>query len=107
MKTPIYRVGQSVQVPSSLLCASEDNGILSQGRILYPVEDGSYLVRLRNGSYTAADESEIVAYPEYDSAKPVERKGIRIVFFGNGQFAHTQDACRAWLRCRRRSDDGG
>ncbi|ROS85129.1 methionyl-tRNA formyltransferase [Muribaculaceae bacterium Isolate-036 (Harlan)] len=87
MKTPIYRVGQSVQAPSSLLCANEDNGILSQGRILYPVEDGSYLVRLRNGGYTAADESEIVAYPEYDSAKPVERKGIRIVFFGNGQFA--------------------
>lgn len=87
MKTPIYRVGQTVQIPSWLLCTNESNGILSQGQILYPQEAGSYLVRLSNGGYTAIDEREIVAYPEYDPTKPVERKGIRIVFFGNGQFA--------------------
>lgn len=88
MKIPIYRVGQTVQIPSCLLNGNGDSNMLTEAMVLHPNEDGTYFLRLKkSGGYIVVDETEISAYPERDIDKPMPRNGIRIVFFGNGQFA--------------------
>lgn len=89
MKTPpMYRVGQTVQIPTSLLDGNINDGFLTEAKVLYPKEDGSYFLRLKKtGGYIIVDETDISTYPERDFDKPVFRERIRIVFFGNGQFA--------------------
>lgn len=88
MKAHRYRVGQRVNVVG--YCAGEqfDNQFFVPCRILWPDEDGNYLVMVnQTDGYSIVPEDSISAYPEYDADKPSDRKKIRIVFFGNGQFA--------------------
>lgn len=89
MKLPKFRVGQIVDVASHVVnLDSRDCGLLTKCRILYPCVSGVYFVEVkRTGGYAMVDEENIVAYPEYDPQKPLARSKIRIVFFGNGQFA--------------------
>lgn len=88
MKRPKYRVGEFIQIPNSVLCSHSGNGSLSQARILYPKEDGTYFVKLsQSGGYAVVDETEITATPEHYFENTAPRSDIRIVFFGNGQFA--------------------
>lgn len=88
MKTPIYRAGQLVNIPSCLLNGEASKGFTTQCQILYPFEDGRYFVRVcKTGGYAVVEEKDFSTYPEYDQEKPAERSRIRIVFFGNGLFA--------------------
>lgn len=88
MKAPRYCTGQLVNVVGH--CAGEpfQNDFFVQCRILCPVDDGTYLVRvIKSDAYSIVDEDSISAYPEYDPEKAADRKRIRVVFFGNGLFA--------------------
>ncbi len=88
MKPPVYRVGQTVQVPSSLFSEIKTDAFFTDCQILYANEDGTYFVRInRTSGYAVIKETDISTYPETDYAKPRQRNQIRIVFFGNGRFA--------------------
>lgn len=89
MNLPRYRVGETVCLPSSLLDGIYRPDTIVRGKILFPREDGSYLVRINDlEGYAVVEDYDIIdTIPEYDQTKPVYRKNIRIVFFGNGQFA--------------------
>lgn len=88
MIIPKYRVGQLVSFPSSLLdIGNTENETTTYGRILYPIEDGTYFLNIKDsGAYAIIDEHELEAVG-YKQFNPHSRSNIRIVFFGNGQFA--------------------
>lgn len=89
MNAPLYRVGQIVEaIPNEI--EHDSNSPYVKCRILYPDEDGFYFVQvIRSGGYAIISERDIVApFPEIDiDVHPAPRKNIRVVFFGNGQFA--------------------
>lgn len=88
MKAPLYRVSQLATANSEIICGGdEDRAKIVE--ILYPFDDGRYFVRVQaTGGYAVLEESELTAMVEIDpNDKPIERKNIRILFFGNGQFA--------------------
>lgn len=89
MKTPLYRVGQVVEViPNEI--EHGGNSPYAKCRILYPHNDGNYFVQAQqSGGYAVVSERDIVSpFPEIDiDIDPADRKRIRIAFFGNGQFA--------------------
>lgn len=88
MKAPRYRVGQLVNVVGHCAGESFNNDFFVQCRVLCPVDDGTYLVRvIKSDGYSIVDEDSISAYPEFDPEKAADRKRIRVVFFGNGLFA--------------------
>lgn len=88
MKTPKYHCGQLVNVIGCHIGELFINDFLVQCRILCPIDDGSYFVRVeKTDSYSIVEEDSISAYPDYDQEKPADRNQIRIVFFGNGLFA--------------------
>lgn len=88
MKAPLYRVGQHVDaIPNEI--PHDQNSPYARCFILQAHEDGNYFVRVeKTGGYAIVSERDIVSAPEMDLlGHPYDRKGIRIVFFGNGQFA--------------------
>ncbi|MBD5357392.1 MAG: methionyl-tRNA formyltransferase [Bacteroides sp.] len=88
MKTPRYCCGQLVNVVGHCVGEPYVKDFFVQCRILCPVDDGSYFVRVeKTDAYSIVEEDSISAYPNYDQDKPADRKRIRIVFFGNGLFA--------------------
>lgn len=88
MKTPRYRVGQFVDVVGHYAGEQFKNEYFVPCKIICPNDDGTYLVRVKQtNGYSIVPEDSISTYPEYDPEKPANRSRIRVVFFGNGQFA--------------------
>lgn len=88
MKPPKYRVGQTIYTYSKNVCINTEQSTVAC-RILYPVIDGSYFVKvISTGGYVMLKESQIIGTPEYTNDDvPIQPKYVHIVFFGNGLFA--------------------
>lgn len=83
MKAPTYRCGQRVNFKTSMLVDSKTSS--ESGDIIYPIDSENYLVRLvSNRSFVIVNEQDITTEPEYTQRS---NEKIRIVFFGNGDFA--------------------
>lgn len=81
---PKYRPGQHAAISPEHLCGhgKEYTGV----RILYSDIEGNYFVRvLRSGGFAIVPEEALIAIEEVET--PADRHNIRVVFFGNGEFA--------------------
>lgn len=86
---PRFRAGQAVLVRTDVLCCRSNREMpWKQGRILYPMPNGKYFVRIdETCGYAIVDNIDIWGETEPWMDGLIERPEVKVLFFGNGDFA--------------------
>lgn len=85
--TPLFRAGQAVCLPTYGYLPDHPSALV-WCRVICPLEGGNYLLRLSYPEgYVIAPESDLETYTEVPQPEETNRESVRIVFFGNGDFA--------------------